>query len=224
MAEEQGIFLTNQNGVQTTQFESGDSIYVEGICEPSAGATINDEAISKVFIASDKTWQTNDDLSDISGGIETIRVSYDAKIPRTKIWGPLKEGAYDVLIDTNSDFVLQAYEQQCVIGLTDTGFRVGNPVPVLSSPPPASTPPPPPVSAPTPSVSSVDSEPSAVLSLDEYVEVKSVSDVRKSPGGILVGTQNKGALGIVVGGPAKASLGGKKYWFWNINFAGGSDG
>ena len=203
-AEEPGLFLTNQNGVQTTQFESSDDIYVEGICLPA------NQDIAKIYITPDKTWQTGDNLSDVSGGIETFTASSDAKIPRTKIWGkPLNQGTYDVVIDTNNNFTLQDYEQSCVIGITGAGFRVGNPAPPPPPPPPAEvTPPsPPPVSTPPPSPS-LSSEPSVVFSLDESVEVKSLANIRKSPGGILIETQTKGALGVVIGGPVKASLDG----------------
>jgi hypothetical protein len=209
------LFLTNQNGVQTTQFESGDDVYVEGICLPTGNE------IAKIYVTDDKTWQTNDRISDVSAGIETFTVNSDAKIPRTKIWGnPLNQGTYDVVIDTNSDFILQAHEQQCIIGLTDTGFRVGNPAPT----PPPPTPPPPPAPTPPPSPSPIPAKPSASFSLGEYIEVSGLSNVRKSPGGTLIGSQEKGTLGVVVGGPAQASLSGNYYWFWNINFENDPDG
>ncbi len=220
-AEEPGIFLTNQNGVQTTQFEIDDEIYIEGLCLPAT------QEIVKIYITYDKAWQTGDNLSDVSGGIETFMASADAKIPRTQIWKKaFNQGAYDVIIDTNNDSVLQDYEKQCVLGITDAGFRVGNPTP---PPPPAeetpsSPPSPPPASVSPPSPPPVPAKPSAVFSLDEYVEVKSLSNVRKSPGGTLVGTQTQGALGAIVGGPVQASLGGKNYWFWNINFENDPDG
>ena len=219
-AEEPGLFLTNQNGVQTTQFESGDEIYIEGICAPA------NQDIFKIYITPDKTWQAGDNLSDVSSGIETLTASSDAKIPRTKIWGkPLNQGTYDVAIDTNNNFTLQDYEQQCVIGITNAGFRVGNPAPPPPPTPPAEiTPPsPPPVSIPPPSPS-LSTKPSVVFSLDESVEVKSLANIRKSPGGTLIGTQDKGALGVVIGGPVKESIDGNNYWFWNINFENDPDG
>ncbi|MDP3051932.1 MAG: hypothetical protein Q8N42_00300 [bacterium] len=217
-------FLTNQNGVQTTQFGNDDEIYIEGFCLPA-----NQES-GKIYIMSDKTWQTGDQLSDISGGIETFTASADAKIPRTKIWNkPPNQGTYDVVIDTNNDRILQDYEKQCVIGLTDAGFRVGNPAPppppvveTPSSPPPLPSSPPP-VSTPPPSPS-LSTKPSVVFSLDESVEVKSLANIRKSPGGILIGTQSQGALGVVIGGPVKESIDGSNYWFWNINFEDDPDG
>lgn len=213
-------FLTNQSGTQTTQFESIDEIYIEGICLPA-----NQEA-GKIYIMSDKTWQTGDQLFDISGGIETFTHSSDGKIPRTKIWNkPPNQGTYDVVIDTNNDRILQEYEKQCVVGLTGAGFRVGNPAPppppppaVATSPPPPS---PPPVSTPPPSLSA---KPSVVFSLDEYVETKNLANIRKLPGGALVGSQDQGASGVVVGGPVQAALSGDNYWFWNINFENDPDG
>ncbi len=220
-AEEPGVFLTNQSGIQTTQFESGDEIYIEGICLPA------NQDIFKIYITYDKTWQAGDNLSDVSSGIETLTASSDAKIPRTKIWGkPLNQGTYDVVIDTNNNFTLQDYEQQCVIGITNAGFRVGNPapppLPVVETP--SSPPLPPPASTPPPSPSPLSAEPSTVFSLNEHVEVSGLSNVRKSAGGILIGTQTKGALGVVIGGPVQASISGNNYWFWNINFKDDPDG
>ncbi len=217
-------FLTNQNGVQTTQFGNDDEIYIEGFCLPA-----NQEP-GRIYIMSDKTWQTSDQLFDISVGIETFTYSSDGSIPRTKIWNkPPNPGTYDVVIDTNNDRILQDYEKQCVIGLTDAGFRVGNPapppLPIIETPssPPPLPPSPPPVSTPPPSPS-LSTKPSVVFSLDESVEVKSLANIRKSPGGILIGTQSQGALGVVIGGPVKESIDGSNYWFWNINFEDDPDG
>ncbi len=210
-------FLTNQNGVQTTQFESSDEIYIEGFCLPA-----NQES-GKIYIMSDKTWQIGDKLSDISGGIETFTNSSDGRIPRTKIWNkPPYPGTFDVIIDTNNNLKLEDYEKQCVIGITGAGFTVGNPAP---PPPPAViTPPsPPPVSTPPPSPP-VSTKPSVIFSLDEDVVTKSLANIRKSPGGTLIGTQEKGALGVVIGGPVQESVDGTYFWCWNINFENDPDG
>ena len=171
---------------------------------------------------SDKTWHTGDQFFDISGGIETFTYSSDGSIPRTKIWNkPPYQGTYDVMIDTNNDRILQEYEKQCVIGVTGAGFRVGNPPP----PPAEITPPPlPPASTPPPSPSVLSTKPSVVFALDENVVTKSLANIRKSPGGTLVGTQEKGALGVVVGGPVQESIDGTNFWFWNINFENNPDG
>lgn len=211
-AEEQSIFLTNQNEIKTTQFEITDEIYVEGLCLPANQDT------AKVFIAYDKTWVEGDKLTDVSAGIETFSASADGTVPRTLIWKTPLQGTYDVLIDSNKDFVLQGYEQKCVIGLTGVGFTIGNvappPAPPPTSPPPTS---PPPASPPS-------TKPSKSFSLDEYVETDILSNVRKSAGGTALGTQTEGALGIVIGGPAQASLGGKYFWFWKIDFEDDPDG
>jgi len=218
LAEEPSIFLTNQNGDKTTQFEKSDEIYIEGICAPAT------QELVKIYIAYDKTWQADDKLSDVSAGIETLAGSADGRIPRTKIWkSPLNQGSYDVIIDANNDFTLQDYEQQCVIGITDAGFRVGSPPPpVVETPPPP--PPPPPVSASAPTPPPPPAKPSVKFSLDGYVETESLTNVRKSAGGTLMGTQAKGAVGVVIGGPTQASLGGNDYWFWNVNFENNPDG
>ncbi len=217
-------FLTNQNGVQTTQFESTDEIYIEGFCLPA-----NQEP-GKIYIMSDKTWQTGDQLFDISGGIETFTHSTDGKIPRTKIWNkPPNAGTYDVVIDTNNNYKLEDYEKQCVIGVAGAGFQVGNPTPPPPLPPPTPpaepTPPPAPAPAPTPAPSpSISTKPSVVFSLDENIVTKSLANIRKSPGGTLIGTQEKGASGVVVGGPVQESVDGTYFWFWNINFENDPDG
>lgn len=206
-------FLTNQNGTQTTQFEIGDSIYIEGICLPA-----NDPQVpTKVYIAPHKAWQINEKLYDVSGGIETLYSSADGKIPHTLVWNHANEGAYDFLIDTNSNMTLEDWEKQCII----SGFTVGNPTP----PPPAETTPPspPPASTPPPAPA-LSTKPSVIFSIDEYIETKSLANIRKSPGGTLIGSQEQGASGVVVGGPVQASVSGSNYWFWNINFENDPDG
>ncbi len=224
-AEEAGLFLTNQSSDKTTQFQIGDEIHIEGICLPA------NQDVYKIFVIRDKTWQIGDKLSDVSGGIETLTASADGSVPRTQIWKipnqTVYEGMYDIIIDTNNNYTLEDYERQCVIGITDAGFRVGAPPPppppVVETPP---TPPPPPpvVSEPEPTPPPPPAEPSTAFSLDQYVVAKSLSNIRKSAGGKLVGTQIKGALGVVVGGPVRASIGGSDYWFWNINFENDPDG
>jgi len=228
LAADSNLFLTNQNGTQTTQFQAGDDIYIEGNCAPAT------QDVIKIYITDDKTWQLGDHFSDISGYIETFSANADGKVPRTKIWTAYTDGAYDVAIDSNNDFVLQDYEQQCILGLTGEGFRIGNPTPppapVVATPPPAPVVPtpavytPPPAPAPVVAPAPVAEEPSIMFSLGGYVEVKSLSNVRESPGGALTGSQNQGALGAVAGGPVQKSLSGNKYWFWNINFEEGTDG
>lgn len=221
-AEEPAIFLTNQSGTQTTQFESGDDIYIEGICLPA------NQDMFKIYITYDKIWQIGDNFSDVSASIETLTANADGKISRTKIWkSPLNRGEYDVAIDTNNNFTLQDYEQKCVIGIAGAGFRVGNPtpppLPAIETPP--SPPPPPPAPTPPPiSTPPLSLKPSVVFSLDEHVKAGGLANIRKSPGGTLIGSQIKGALGVVVGGPVQASLGGNNYWFWNIDFENDPDG
>ncbi len=205
-------FLTNQSGVQTTQFESGDEIYIEGICLPA-----NQEP-GKVYIMPDRIWQAGDNLSDISGGIEIFTNSATGGIPRTKIWNkPPYPGTFDVIIDTNNNLKLEDYEKQCVIGITGEGFTVGNPASPRAQPVVTPPSPPPPVFPPPPSPP-VSTKPLVVFSIDENVETKSLANIRKSPGGTLIGSQEKGALGVVIGGPVQESVDGTYFWFWNINF------
>lgn len=235
LADGSNMFLTNQSGAKTTQFVATDSVYIEGVCLPAAGG------YAKIYITPDKNWVSGDSLSDISGGIETVQVAGGAEIPKTQIWQMPYEGVFDVIIDSNNDLVLQPFETQCAIGITDTGFRVGSPPAPAPTPPPAPAPsptPPPPAppaasqgTAPPPSPSVAPSEggsanlaPSQLFSLDDIVAVKNLSNVRKTPGGSLLGTQTKGSEGIVVGGPVRAAVAGKSYWFWNIDFDEGVDG
>ena len=219
------VALLNQNGTKTTQFAVTDKVYLEGVCLPASGG------YAKIYITPDKNWVSSDSLSDISGGIETVQVAGNAEIPKTMIWQMPYEGAFDVIIDSNNDLVLQEFEKQCVVGVSDVGFRVGSPTPPPPppSPPPASqaggqapppaSPPPPPPSPPPPS-----SEPSDLFSLDDQIIVKKISNIRKTPGGSLLGKQEKGANGFVIGGPVRASVGGAIYWFWNIDFDESPDG
>ena len=187
-AEEPSIFLTNQNGERTTQFEITDKIYVEGFCLPA------NQDVAKIYIAPDKVWQEGDKLFDVSASIESFAGSAEGVVPRTLIWANPLQGKYDVLIDSNNDYILQDYEQKCIIGLTGAGFQVGTPVPPpappsdSSSSPSASSPPasPPPASSPS-------TKPSKSFSLNDYVETNSLSNVRKSAGGTALGTQAEGA-------------------------------
>lgn len=211
------IYLTNQDNVRTTQFGRGDSVYIEGSCPVAASS----EDGIRFYIAYDKNWVDGDKLTDVSASIESLKVSSDA-IPRTLIWrSPLNDGAYDVIIDVNNDYILQAYEN-CILGMTGTGFRVGNPPP---APTPAPSPtPPPPAPAPTPTPAPSILEQPQNFSLQDAVEVKNFANVRKSAGGLQLGQQTKGAQGIIVGGPVKASVSGKEYWFWSVDFTEDPDG
>src|SRR3989338_9274480 len=97
------IYLTNQDNVRTTQFGRGDSVYIEGSCPVAASS----EDGIRFYIAYDKNWVDGDKLTDVSASIESLKVSSDA-IPRTLIWrSPLNDGAYDVIIDVNNDYILQ---------------------------------------------------------------------------------------------------------------------
>lgn len=221
-AEEATVFLKNQNGTQTTQFTKTDDIYIEGICPPA------NQGIIKIYITKDKIWQGGDEFFDISMNIDTYTPPGDGRIDYYQaIWQhPLNEGLYDVVIDTNENRKLEEYEMKCVIGLTGAGFQVGNPTPAPTPTPvptAAPTPVPTPVYAPAPTLPPA-SKPSTAFSLNESIEVKSLSNVRKSAGGSLIGSQIDGAPGTIVGGPVQASLDGKNFWFWNIDFENGPDG
>lgn len=216
------LYLTNQDGIKTTQFTRTDSVYIEGFCPVASSSK---EGV-RFYIARDKTWSDGDKLVDVSAGIESLSVSSDV-IPRTLIWRyPLNDGAYDVVIDVNNDYVLQSYEN-CIIGAFNTGFLVGNvlpppPPPILSTPPatPTLTPP-----APVPSPqSSTSLESPQSFSLGDSVEVKNFANVRKSAGGLQLGQQYAKSYGSIIGGPVKAAIDGKNFWFWNVNFEIDPDG
>ncbi len=230
LAAETSLKLTDQNGTEKTNFGIDDEVYIEGYCKFATDATVS------VLIGPDKNWQQNDALQDASSNIEIISVanSDTVNIPRTKIWGgrQLNPGFYDVIIDTNADYVFRQYAiQDCAIGETGTGFTVGSPMaptPTPTPPPPASppasqgtAPSPTPAPAPTPPASV---EPSTAFSLDDNVEVKGLSNVRKTPGGAMLGSHEDGAAGVVVGGPVRAKVSGTYHWFWNINFDESPDG
>ena len=115
--QETGVYLTDANGNRMSQFNIGDSVYLEGIC-PSAGGTA-----ARIYISVDKTWKAGDELRDVSAGIEVLQVPSNGAVARTKIWNYAIEGAYDTLIDTNNDLILQDYES-CIIGATGVGVGV----------------------------------------------------------------------------------------------------
>lgn len=221
LAAENAIFLTNKNGDKTTQFTAADEVYIEGFCLPAGNLSV------KVYITNDAMWKGGETLYDISGGIELVSVAGESMMPKTKIWAMPYDGSYDVVVDANNDLVFQPFE--CVIGADSTGFRIGNPAPTptptpIPTPTPVTTIAPTLTSAPTIAPAPIPSKPSETFALDSYVEVKSLSNVRGAPGGSLLGQQNKGAIGVVVGGPVQASFGGVSYWFWNINFDSNPDG
>jgi hypothetical protein len=220
-AEETTFFLSKEDGTKTTQFATSDKIYIEGSCPISAS-----DEITKIYITNDETWSNGKSLYDVSSGIESFRKSSDGNIARMLIWkSPLKEGAYDLILDVNNNTTWQSYEN-CILGMSDTGFRVGNPTP--PPPPPASPQTPPTISPPpAPAVTVTPpppAPPSKTFSLDDRVEVKDLSNIRQSPGGSMIGQHENGARGIVVGGPTQASLGSIHYWFWNVNFDDNPDG
>src|SRR3989344_4369154 len=144
LAADNGVFLTNKNGDRVTQFTTGDEVYLEGFCLPAGNLSV------KIYITNDAAWGGNDDLYDISGGIELVAVGNDSIIPRTKIWGRPNDGACDVAMDANNDLKEQPYE--CIVGANSTGFRVAAsalaPTPA-AKPVPAATPLHPPNPAPT---------------------------------------------------------------------------
>lgn len=168
-------------------------------------------------------------MQDVSAGIEALQIPSNGTIVSTKIWNYANGGAYDAIIDTNNDMILQDYES-CIVGKTDIGFRVGIVATPTPTPTPVPTPTPTPVvltPSPTPTpapVTPVPSQPSQLFTLDSYVETKSLANVRKSPGGTLLGQQLSGVGGTVIGGPVQASLSGIPQWFWNVNFNDGPDG
>jgi len=140
-------FLTDQDGTQTLQFGLDDKVYIEGVCTPASGGSS-----VKIYITYDKVWNAGDALSDVAGGAETISMFGGPEIPRTIIWPQLYAGAFDIVMDTNNDLILQEYEKSCIIGVDGAGFRVGiQPPPPPPPPPPVVTPPP---AAPPPTTSS----------------------------------------------------------------------
>lgn len=211
MAAGTKLTLTDQNRVAKTHFELTDQIYIQGFCLTGSNQPF------AILIANDKTWHAGDPLTDISSNIEVVAIENgtDENLPRTLIWAHPYAGNFDVVVDTDGDYILGSSEH-CIIGETDTGFTVGTPAPAATpTPVPSIAPPPPPPAS---------AEPSTSLALDDYVKVKNLSNVRKSPGGAMIGTQPDGALGIIIGGPVRASLGGASYWFWNVNFDEDPDG
>lgn len=221
-AEETSIYLTKEDGTRTTQFSGGEPIYLEGTC-PSAG-----NVDARIYIMTDKNWSSGTSMQDVSAGIEIVSVPNTDVVPRTKVWNAWADGAYDLVLDTNNNMTWELYEK-CLLGETGAGFTIGSgaspapspaPAPALVLPPP----PPPPAPAPVAATPPPPSQPSTAFSLDDYIEVKNLANVRKSPGGSTLGQQSKGQGGIIVGGPAQATVGGTSYWFWNINFDEDPDG
>jgi len=222
--------VVDKDGNAKSQFNGDEDVYVVGTCDPASNESIY------FYILEDRDeWPLDTGLSDISGGIETKRVDFDGAFDLIKIWNhPLRIGKYDVVVDTNNNLKLDFYEK-CIANISGAGFTVGNPTPPPPPPPPPApapqpapsptpvvTPPPPPRILPPPPLP--PAVPSDTFSLSDYVEVKSLSNVRKSAGGELLGQQEEKAGGIVVGGPVQASIGGSKYWFWNIDFENSPDG
>lgn len=222
-AQEKDFFISTEDGTKTTQFNTDDSIYIEGFCAIAA----SDER-TKVYITNDETWDHGKSLYDVSSGIESFSTTNNGAVPRLLIWkSPLKEGAYDLVLDVNNNTTWQTYEN-CILGASDTGFRVGNPAPppppASPSPPPAPEPAPPAPPPAPPPPPPPPATPSKMFSLDDRVEVNHFANIRQTAGGSILGQQEDEAQGTVIGGPAWASVGGTAYWFWHINFDQNPDG
>ena len=62
------------------------------------------------------------------------------------------------------------------------------------------------------------------ISLGDRVQASGTINVRQTAAGTVLGTQGLGSLGVTIGGPTVASLGGTSYTWWNVNFDSGTDG
>jgi len=88
------------------------------------------------------------------------------------------------------------------------------PTPTPIPTPTPETPTPTPIPTPTPEI------PTVKFQLGDVVKTATILNVRSSPGGTLMGTQQSGAYGTVTSGPTKAE---DNTW-WNVNFNSGVDG
>ena len=60
--------------------------------------------------------------------------------------------------------------------------------------------------------------------IGDRVQANGTVNVRQTPAGTILGTQNLGSQGSVGGGPTVASLNGTSYTWYSINFDAGVDG
>jgi GH25 family lysozyme M1 (1,4-beta-N-acetylmuramidase) len=65
---------------------------------------------------------------------------------------------------------------------------------------------------------------SFALALGDAVEANGAVHVRQTPAGALLGTQNSGSQGVIVGGPQTASLSGTSYTWWDVSFSSSPSG
>ncbi|OGZ41425.1 MAG: hypothetical protein A3C80_03875 [Candidatus Ryanbacteria bacterium RIFCSPHIGHO2_02_FULL_45_43] len=212
--------IVDAEGNEKKNFSKDEDVYLAGKCALANGNEV------KIFISRDKSeWTSDQNLSDVSGEIETVKIK-DTDLPIIPIWKhPLNNGSYDVIIDSNGNFKLDSFEN-CIAHVATAGFTVESQVVSPSTnPQPQSTPSPvyvPPLPPPPPAQITVQQseppKPSTIFSLEERIEVKSLSNVRASAGGSLVGQQPAGVEGVIVGGPVYATLLGIGYWFWNIDY------
>ncbi len=83
-----------------------------------------------------------------------------------------------------------------------------------------------PTASPQPGGGTVTHTGSMKFTIGQRIVSDAVVNVRQSPGGALLGKQAKKSTGLVVAGPIYAVLpsSGHYFWWWNIDFASGSDG
>ena len=102
----------------------GEPVLVEGFGFPA-----NQQV--KLFVVRDKdNWQNGDQLTDESGGAETVTTDANGNLPRTTVWASAQrlgtrqtEGDFDVVVDVNGNGKFDA-GTDVVNGFIGTGFTV----------------------------------------------------------------------------------------------------
>ena len=108
------LISANGDGNSKDEFHAGDTVYANAKTVPSSEV--------RLYVVADKNdWAGNENLTDVSGGYETVTANAEGYIPVTPIWTPGSgdAGAYDVVLDENQNGVLDGND------LVDSVFEVG---------------------------------------------------------------------------------------------------
>jgi hypothetical protein len=113
--------LTTSGRCKTvTDFKTHHDVYAKGRWFP-----LNSNV--DIYVTLNKNWRRGDSLSgmDVSGGVETVLIGSNGKLPCTMVWGdPLTPGVFDIVVDANQDGTFDPRDGDAANRRRGTGFKV----------------------------------------------------------------------------------------------------